>query len=147
MKEQELTKNIAGIRRELDDFLAAGDRESIMKSIVFLNNTWELVFRKDDGIRHTYLLQKIWVDEMARNEPSIFADIHSVFDVLTKCRLLRHAIYRLENDFPLDLCLEAIQTISAMNLSNTAFQEISKRWAEDGDKVLARINEISDTYT
>ncbi|MCL2718572.1 MAG: hypothetical protein FWE14_07300 [Lachnospiraceae bacterium] len=143
MKEQTIKNHIAAIHQELDSYLAAGDRESIMKSIALLNQTWGNFFNKDDGIRYTYLFQKIWMDEVARGEHQVFAGIHSVEEVLRKIKLIRHAFFRLENDFPLEMCLEGLQNISEMKLSQTAFQALLEREIENGAKVTARINEMA----
>jgi hypothetical protein len=143
MTNQELKTEISKIRDELDGLLAVCDRESIMKSIVLLNRAAEIIFNKDDGIRRVYLFQKIWTAEMACGEPSIFADVRSVSDVVRKNRLIRQAFFRLENDFPAELCIEAMQVISDFNLSNSAFREILAMEIEDEDKVIARIGEIS----
>lgn len=143
MSNQELKEEIHKIHNELDVLLNAGDRDSIMKSIVLLNRVWEPILKKDDGIRRVYLFQKIWVDEMARGEPSIFTDIRSVLDVIRKNRLIRQAFFRLENDFPVEVCIEAMQTISDLNLSNTAFREILSREIEDEEKVIANMKRIS----
>jgi hypothetical protein len=114
-----------------------------MRSIAILNNTWAGLFRKDDGIRNLYLLQKIWMEEIAKGEPSVFADVHSTAEALQKVRLVRHSFMRLENDFPAELCLEALQNLAALNLSQTAFREILTKQIEDGEKVVARIGELS----
>ena len=143
MTEQNIKANIAAIRAELDTYFAIGDRDSLIKSIALTDQSWEELFRKDDGLRYSYLFQKIWMDETARGEDSIFADVRSVADVEKKHRLLRHALFRLENDYPVDMCLEALHTLSTMHLSNTALRIILEQHVEDGDKVLARIGEIS----
>lgn len=143
MTNQVLKVKISKIRAELDALLACGDRESLLKVAALLNHVWEPVFRKDDGIRRTHLFQRIWTDEMAHGESSIFADISSVNDVIRKNRLIRQAFFRLENDFPIDMCVEAIQVISDFNLSDTAFREILAMDIEDEGKVIARIGEIS----
>jgi hypothetical protein len=145
MTYSDINKHITLLHTEIDALLAAGGREAIMKSIAILNNTWAGLFSKDDGIRSVYYLQKIWMDEVARGEPSVFADVHSVAEALAKTRLIRHSFMRLENGFPTELCLEALQNIAALNLSQTAFHEILKRDIEDGEKVIARIAEITST--
>ena len=147
MREQELKRHIAGIRNELDTLLAAGDRESILKTIALLKQTWHVVFSKDDGIRYTAWFQDIWMEEMVKGEVSIFEGIHSVDEVLNKANLTRHALFRLENDFPLDLCLDALDTISGQGISQTAFNQFLEREIENSDKVLARINEITASFS
>jgi hypothetical protein len=150
MTNSEIQKNITKIRAELDSYLAVGDRESLMKTIVMLGSLWVTYFNRDDGLRYTYSFQKIWMDEQTASTnkeaeaPSIFSDVHSVADVVRKSRLIRHALFRLENDFPDELCLEALQTISALNLSEIAFRTLLSG-VEDSDKVLARIAELTNT--
>jgi hypothetical protein len=147
MTNNEMHNQISLIHRELDSLLAAGDRDSIMKSIALTGKVSQLLCRKDDGIRYVVFFQNIWMEEQTRSEYSIFTNIHSVEDVLRKSRLVRHAFFRLENDFPDDLCIEALQTISRLNISNTAFQKILEAEIEDNEKIISRINEISQGYT
>jgi len=146
MREQEMKKHIAGIHNELDSFLAIGDRDSIIKSMALLTQLWQVLHRKDDGIRYTSWYQTIWVEEVAKGEQHIFNGVHSVKEVLYKAKLIRHALYRLENDFPLEYCIEAIKTMSEMNLSQTALRIILDQETENSDKILARINEITESY-
>ena len=143
MTDLEMKKNITALRAEVDSYLAAGDRAAIIKAIALLEKTWEVIFAKDDGIRQTYFFQKIWLEEQATGEESIFTDVAGISDVEDKLRRIRHALFRLENDFPLDLCLEALHTLSEARLSGTALREILDRYIEDAPKTLARISEIA----
>lgn len=145
LKEREIENQISNIHKEIDHYLTAGDRESIMKLIVILDRTWDVLLRKDDGLRYTYLFKNIWIDETARGEHSIFTDVSGVGDILKKCRLIRHAFFRLENDFPPELCIEAMQIISGYQLSKTAFHQLLDL-TEDREKIINRINEISLNY-
>ena len=146
MKNQEIEKRISEIRAELNNYLAIGSRESIMKSIAILEQTWGGIINKDDGIRLTSWFQKLWVHEIARGENHIFTNIHSIDDVINKYNFVRHAFFRLENDFPTESCLEALHTLSNYGLSPTAFQEFLEQEIEDGDKVITRISEITSGY-
>jgi len=143
MTEENIKKTIAETLATLDELYAVGNREAMVKAIALLDGIWNKIFYKDDDIRHCYLFQGIWIDETTRGEETIFADISSVADVTRKYTQLRHAFYRFENDFPLEMCLEAMQWIAAMRLSNTAFHALLENEIEDVEKVLARINEIS----
>ncbi|MCL2051958.1 MAG: hypothetical protein FWG91_09570 [Lachnospiraceae bacterium] len=146
MKEQEVKNHIDRVKSELDSLLANGDRDSIVKSIVLLNQTWDVLFKRDDGLRLTKWFQEIWMDETAKGEHHIFAGIRSVEEVITKAKLIRHAFFRLENDLPPELCLAGLNNISEMQLSQTAFQAFLEREAENGDKIVSRINEITNSY-
>jgi len=146
MREHEMKRHIAGIHNELDSFLAIGDRDSIIKSMALLSQLWDVLYKKDDGIRYTFWFQNIWVEEVAKGEPHIFNGVHSVKDVLNKAKLIRHSLYKLENDFPLEYCLEAIKTIFDMNLSQTALRIILEQETEKSDKILERINEITTNF-
>jgi len=143
MKNQDIIKKIAELHTELNTYLAIGDRESLVKSVALLNNTWDVLINKDDGLRYTYRLLTLWMDEVSRSEHSILSGVHSVNAVIEKCKLIRHAFFRLENDFPSDMCLEGLKIISDMHLSQTAFQDFLKREVEDGEKVILRISEIT----
>jgi hypothetical protein len=142
MTNEDIQNNITLLHTELDARLAAGDRESMMKSIAILNSTWPGLFRIDDGIRVVYFLLRIWMDEMVRGEPSVLADVHSVSEAMEKDRLIRHCFWRLENDFPAEFCLEALQNIAPRSFSDTAFRQYLDG-VEDSGKVTARIAELS----
>jgi hypothetical protein len=143
MTNTDIKKSIDILRTEIDALLAVGDREAIMKSIAILGGVWPILVRNDDALRYVYCLQQIWMDEMARGEQSVFADIHSVDEAYEKFRAVRHCFFRLENDFPAELCLEALQNIAALNLSQTAFRMMLEQEIEDTAKVIARIGELS----
>jgi hypothetical protein len=148
MTNSEINQNITKLHAEIDSYLAVGDRESLLKTIVMLDSLWETYFRRDDGLRYTYSFQRIWMDEQAFSTSqgeaitSIFADVGSVAEVVRKNRLIRHALFRLENDFPDELCLEALQTIATMELSDIALREFLNS-VEDSEKVIARIAELT----
>ncbi|MCL2252825.1 MAG: hypothetical protein FWC09_00095 [Lachnospiraceae bacterium] len=143
---KDLNVLITGTRRELDALLSSGDSHSLLKSIKLLNETDAELFQNDDGIRYTYLFQKIWLTEVAQGEKSIFTNVRNVEDVMYKLQLVRHSFFRLENDFPLELCLESIKLICDLDISNTAFNEIVTRYTEDSDKIIARIHEVNAKY-
>ncbi|MCL2252827.1 MAG: hypothetical protein FWC09_00105 [Lachnospiraceae bacterium] len=138
-----MKKTITKIHHQLDVLLSMGDRESLVKMSGLLEQTWAVLLRKDDGLRYARMFKNIWMNEVVKGEQDIFNGVHSVNDILEKCRLVRHALFRLENDFPPDLCLEAIQIISDFGLSETAIREFLSGRIEDGDRVIARIKEIT----
>jgi hypothetical protein len=143
MTNNEITEQVASVRAKLETALAAGDRESIMRSIALLNKTSGVVVTKDFGIFAVRAFQNIWIEEEAQGEPSIFAGVGSLAEVLDKFRVIRHSFFRLENDFPDDLCMEAMQALFALNLSNTAFRILLNQIVENPDAVYTRINEIA----
>jgi hypothetical protein len=145
MTNADIKKNVGHLRAEIDALLAAGDRESLMKAIAILGGVWPTLIRNDDGLRYVFYLQQIWMDEMARGEQSVFADIHSVSEGFEKFRMVRHCFFRLENDFPDELCLEALQNIAALNLSQTAFRRMLEQEIEDPAKVTARIASLTSS--
>jgi hypothetical protein len=147
MTDMEIKKQVTAVRAELDGYLADGSREAIMKSILLLQSLWDVLVTFDYTVSQTYLFQKIWMDEQAKGEESILADVRSVDDVKEKHRMIRHALFRLENDFPDDLCLEALQVLSELRLSSTAFQEMLSRCTEDSTAILTRISQLTQSST
>lgn len=143
MRDDEIRKQIRQKRAEMDHLLAKGDFEAYLQISKEAEAIWIELLNKDSGLHYLYTFINIWRKEAAKGDQTIMTGVKSVADVVQKYRNIRHAMMRLENDFPDDLCLEAISNLAEMKLSNTAFYYLLPRVVENEEKVIKRIDEIS----
>ncbi|MDR2888324.1 MAG: hypothetical protein LBV33_00595 [Lachnospiraceae bacterium] len=146
MRDSDIKAQINQKRAEMNKLLEKGDFASYMQISKEVDKIWRVVLNKDCGLRYLYTFIAIWRNEKVLGERTILEGIKNVDELVEKCRVIRHAMRRLENDFPDELCLEAISNIADMQLSKTAFQFLLPSVVEDEQKVMRRISEINELY-
>lgn len=146
MRDCDMQKMIMHLHEEIDLLLGEGSKEAYMRLNKKLELIWSVLIKKDIGLYCMSMFCDIWRLEMVRGERTILDGVDSVGEAIRKYRNIRFALLRLENDFPIELCLEGIQYITDIELSNSAFQFLLPVIVEDSDKVIARISEITQEY-
>ncbi len=144
MHDSVMRKRITALHEEMDTLLMKGDIESYIQIAKKMQAIWVSYLTKDVGLRYLYSFIDIWRQETMKGEHTILDGIKSVEEIIQKYRRIRFALRRLENDLPLELCLEGMQWIADMQLSNTAFRYLLPGTVEDEDKIIARMQAIDD---
>ncbi len=145
MQNSVMRKKIASLHEEMDALLRKGDMEAYIQISKKMEAMWIGYLNKDAGLRYLYTFINIWRLEAMKGEHSILNGIKSIEELLQKYRVIRFALRRLENDLPQELCLEGVQWIAEMQLSNTAFRYLLPGTVEDEKKVIEYMQMISET--